>query len=45
MKARMGNNREAGLKGDEGVENYSDGNELEKIRNKIKRGSRITLTF
>lgn len=45
MKERMGNNREHGLKGEEGVENYSHGNELKEKRNKIMKGSRITLTF
>lgn len=39
MRERMGNNREPGLKGEEGVKNYSHGNELKK---KIMRGSRIT---
>lgn len=42
MRERMGNNREPGPKGEEGVKNYSHGNELGK---KIMRGSRVTLIW
>lgn len=45
MEERVGNNREHGLKGEEGVENDSHGNKLGKNRGKDSRGSRITLTF
>lgn len=45
MKERMGNNREPGLKGEESVEKLLSWESTGKKRNKIMRGSRITLPF
>lgn len=45
MKKRMGNNREAALQGEESVEKLLSWESTGKKRDKIMRGSRITLPF